>query len=117
MRLTSSAKQSMYFPTPVGKAFECEEQEIIMFAPMESGDMSGHVAKLFLRNLKIQSFMYKQSGAFGPPFQCTATGSYRDEAAPLYVGTALALATLATIGGYSGFRYFKVKNVQYGSMG
>lgn len=107
----------MYFPTPVGKSYVCDkEQSVVLYAPIDSGDMSGHIARLYLRDLHMQSFMFKESGKWGPPFHCSATGSYRDETAPLAVGTALSIAVLLTISGYGGWRYFKIKKVQYGSM-
>ncbi|XP_067613763.1 lysosome-associated membrane glycoprotein 5 [Eurosta solidaginis] len=115
--LTSPAHIPMYFPTPVGKSYICDkEQSVVLYAPIDSGDMSGHIARLYLRDLHMQSFMFKETGKWGPPFHCTATGSYRDETAPLAVGTALAIAVLLTISGYGGWRYFKIKKVQYGNM-
>lgn len=75
-----------------------------MYAPLDSGDQSGHIARLYLRDLHMQSFMFKESGKWGPTFHCSATGSYRDETAPLAVGTALAVAVLLTISGYGGWR-------------
>jgi hypothetical protein len=39
--------------------------------------------------------------------------SYRDERAPLAVGTTLAVATLLTVAGYGVYRYVKIKKVQY----
>ncbi|XP_018785312.1 PREDICTED: lysosome-associated membrane glycoprotein 5 [Bactrocera latifrons] len=117
VKLTSPAHTPMYFPTPVGKSYVCDkEQSVVLYAPIDSGDMSGHIARLYLRDLHMQSFMFKESGKWGPPFHCSATGSYRDETAPLAVGTALAIAVLITISGYGGWRYFKIKKVQYGSM-
>ncbi|XP_023160241.1 lysosome-associated membrane glycoprotein 5 [Drosophila hydei] len=117
VKLTSPAQTPMYFPTPVGKSYLCDkEQTVILYAPHESGDQSGHIARLYLRDMHMQSFMFKESGKWGPSFHCSATGSYRDETAPLAVGTALAIAVLLTISGYGGWRYFKVKKVQYGSM-
>uniref|UniRef100_A0A1A9ZS46 Lysosome-associated membrane glycoprotein 2-like luminal domain-containing protein n=1 Tax=Glossina pallidipes TaxID=7398 RepID=A0A1A9ZS46_GLOPL len=117
VKLTSPSRTPMYFPTPVGKSYVCDkEQKVVMYAPDDSGDQSGHIAHLYLRDLHMQSFMFKESGKWGPSFHCSATGSYRDETAPLAVGTALAVAVLLIISGYSGWRYFKIKKVQYGSM-
>ncbi|XP_023037054.1 lysosome-associated membrane glycoprotein 5 [Drosophila willistoni] len=117
VKLTSPVHQPMFFPTPVGKSYVCDkEKTVIMYAPQDSGDQSGHIARLYLRDLHMQSFMFKESGKWGPSFHCSATGSYRDETAPLAVGTALAIAVLLTISGYGGWRYFKIKKVQYGSM-
>lgn len=109
VRLTTPIHNTMYFPTPVGKSYTCDqEQEVTMFSPDEN-DKSGHIAKLYLRDLRMQSFMYKASGKWGPPFQCSATGTYRDETAPLAVGTALAVAVLITISGYAAWRYIFFK--------
>ncbi|XP_013104124.1 lysosome-associated membrane glycoprotein 5 [Stomoxys calcitrans] len=116
VKLTSPSHTPMYFPTPVGKSYVCDkEQTVVMHAPLDS-DQSGHIARLYLRDMHMQSFMFKESGKWGPPFHCSATGSYRDETAPLAVGTALAIAVLLTISGYGGWRYFKIKKVQYGTM-
>lgn len=105
VKLTSPIHTPMYFPTPVGKSYVCDkEQSVVLYAPIDSGDMSGHIARLYLRDLHMQSFMFKESGKWGPPFHCSATGSYRDETAPLAVGTALAIAVLITISGYGGWR-------------
>lgn len=105
VKLTSPAQTPMYFPTPVGKSYLCDkEQTVIMYAPHDSGDQSGHIAKLYLRDMHMQSFMFKDNGKWGPSFHCSATGSYRDETAPLAVGTALAIAVLLTISGYGGWR-------------
>lgn len=52
----------------------------------------------------------------GPPFVCSATGSYRDESAPFYMGTILSIACIATVAGYGIWRYMKVKKYQYGNM-
>lgn len=64
----------------------------------------------------MQSFMYKAANQWGPPFQCSATGTYRDETAPIAVGSTLALAVVCTVTGYGLWRYFKVKKVDYGTM-
>lgn len=53
----------------------------------------------------MQSFMYKSSNTWGPTFQCSATGTYRDETAPIAVGSTLAVATVCTVVGYGLWRY------------
>lgn len=40
----------------------------------DENDRAGHTAKLNLRELRMQSFMYKAANTWGPPFQCSATG-------------------------------------------
>ena len=63
------------------------------------------------------SLMTRVAGVFlGPPYQCSATGSYRDESAPFYLGTILGIACICTVVGYGVFRYMKVKKFQYGTM-
>ncbi|CRL05660.1 CLUMA_CG018695, isoform A [Clunio marinus] len=112
----STPPHTFLFPTPIGKSFECmQEKTIVMFSQDES-DRSGHLAKLFLRDTRLQGFMYKVGGQWGSPFQCTATGTYRDESAPFYLGTILGIACIATVAGYGVWRYLKVKKFQYGNM-
>lgn len=111
----STKPNAPLFATPVGKSYTCDSQTVVMFA-QDKNDMSGHLAKLFLRDLKMQSFMYKSSNQWGPTFQCSATGTYRSETAPMAVGTSLAFACLGIVSGYGMWRYFKVKKVQYGTM-
>lgn len=61
----------------------------------DATDKSGHLAKLYLRELRMQAFMYKVASSFGPPFQCTATGSSRvSESTPLIVGSTLAFTVV-----------------------
>lgn len=47
----------------------------------------------------MQSFMYRAANSWGPTFQCSATGTYRDEAAPLAVGLTLGACVLLTVAG------------------
>ncbi|XP_059480643.1 lysosome-associated membrane glycoprotein 5 [Neocloeon triangulifer] len=107
VRLSTPAKVGL-FPTPVGKAYECNEEETIQ---LEGGkDIS---ASILLRDLKIQPFIFKGDD-FGPEFICQpGAKSYRDERAPLAVGTTLAVVTLLTVAGYGVYRYIKIKKVQY----
>ena len=51
-------------------------------------------------------------------FVCSPGGakSYRDETAPIAVGSTLAVITLLTVAGYGVYRYMKVKKVQYDAM-
>lgn len=70
----------------------------------DENDKSGHLAKLYLRELRMQSFMYKSSNTWGPTFQCSASGTYRDETAPIAVGSTLAVATVCTVVGYGLWR-------------
>lgn len=47
---------------------------------------------------------------------CSITGTYRDESAPFYMGTVLAIACICTVAAYGVWRYMKVKKYQYGTM-
>lgn len=40
----------------------------------DANDRAGHTAILNLRELRMQSFMYRAANTWGPPFQCSATG-------------------------------------------
>lgn len=112
----STPPHTFLFPTPIGKSFECMQEKTIVMFSQDENDRSGHLAKLFLRETRMQGFMYKAGGQWGPPFQCSATGSYRDESAPFYLGTILAVACILTVVGYGVWRYMKVKKFQYGNM-
>ncbi|KAJ6635169.1 Lysosome-associated membrane glycoprotein 5 [Pseudolycoriella hygida] len=111
----STPPNTLLFGTPVGKSYTCEDKVITMFSQDEN-DKSGHLAKLYLRQTRMQSFMFKAANTWGPTFQCSATGTYRDETAPIAVGSALAIVTLCSVTAYGIWRYMKIKNVQYGAM-
>jgi hypothetical protein len=53
-------KETMYFPTPVGKAYQCDEETEIKLEG--SKDIS---ASVLLRELKLQPFIFKND-EFGP---------------------------------------------------
>jgi hypothetical protein len=53
-------KETMYFPTPVGKAYQCDEETEIKLEG--SKDIS---ASVLLRELKLQPFIFKNN-EFGP---------------------------------------------------
>ncbi|XP_065344035.1 lysosome-associated membrane glycoprotein 5 [Cloeon dipterum] len=107
VKMSTPAKVGL-FPTPVGKAYECLEEETIQLEG--SKDIS---ASILLRDLKIQPFIFKGDD-FGPEFICQpGAKSFRDERAPLAVGTTLAVVTLLTVSGYGVYRYIKIKKVQY----
>ncbi|KAH9630998.1 hypothetical protein HF086_010384 [Spodoptera exigua] len=63
--------------------------------------------------MRLQAFMYKRGGEFGPAWACARAARARAEAAPVAVGAALALATAATLCAYAAWRYFKVKKVNF----
>lgn len=108
VKLATPPGSTFLFPTPVGKSFLCDQEQIIVMFSQDEEDKSGHLAKLYLRETRMQSFMYKAGNAWGPSYQCTASGTYRDESAPLFVGSTLAFAAVCTVAGYSIFRYMKV---------
>lgn len=66
--------------------------------------------------MRLQAFMFKRDGEFGPPWHCSDSNRTRSEAAPVAVGAALAIATATTLIGYAIWRYLKVKKVQYDTM-
>uniref|UniRef100_A0A6B2EAK0 Putative lysosome-associated membrane glycoprotein 5 n=1 Tax=Phlebotomus kandelakii TaxID=1109342 RepID=A0A6B2EAK0_9DIPT len=116
VKLSTPPHNTLLFPTPVGKSYTCDQERVITMFAQDDDDRSGHLAKLYLRDLRMQSFMYKKASTWGPSYQCSATGTYRDETAPIAVGSTLAVMTLCMITGYGLWRYFKVKKVQYGTM-
>lgn len=109
IRLSTSKKHAtMFFPTPVGKSYACNEKEI----PLTDGK---NQASVLLREMKLQPFKFK-SNSFATEFWCRPERAARDETAPVAVGSTLAAAVLLTITGYAAYRYFKVKKVQYDTM-
>ncbi|KAE8753036.1 hypothetical protein FOCC_FOCC000381 [Frankliniella occidentalis] len=111
MKLTSGRGNLQLFPTPVGKSYSCSEGEKAV--DMSYGDVT---VQLLLRDVRVQPFIFRK-GEFGPEFVCSPGGvSYRDETAPIAVGSTLAIVVLCTITGYGAFRYFKIKKVQYDTM-
>lgn len=112
----STDSKDLLFPTPVGKSYSCPEETIIELQEEDANPTTGHRAKLYLREMRLQPFMYKRGGEFGPPWACARAARARAEAAPVAVGAALALATAATLCAYAAWRYVKVKKVQYDTM-
>lgn len=66
-----------------------------------------------LRKIEIQPFAAMTRRRYGDSFMCPEEAGRRDETVPLAVGTTLAIAVLCTVGGYAGYRYMKVKKVEY----
>ncbi|KAG8253445.1 Lysosome-associated membrane glycoprotein 5 [Homalodisca vitripennis] len=110
---TPKSHSALLFVTPVGQAYTCLREVKIRLTTSKS-DL---IAEVLLRELEVQPFIFKSSN-FGPEYRCPAPGqsTYRSETAPLIVGSILAAACLATVTGYSIFRYFKIKKVQYDTM-
>ncbi|KAI5736880.1 hypothetical protein M8J76_008072 [Diaphorina citri] len=102
------------YPTPVGQAFTCHRDLSI---ELTDPDMPDTTATLLLREFKTEPFMFKSEG-YGQDHMCSdpRTGGGRSETAPFIVGSMLALAALSTVTGYSIYRYFKIKKVQYDTM-
>ncbi|XP_048488199.1 uncharacterized protein LOC105385071 isoform X2 [Plutella xylostella] len=115
-RVTLAAQSTLLFPTPVGKSFFCPEETVIDLIEGDATNTAGHRAKLYLRQMRLQAFMFKRDGEFGPPWHCSDSARARSETAPVAVGAALALATAGTLLGYAVWRYVKVKKVQYDTM-
>ncbi|XP_026743475.1 uncharacterized protein LOC113505131 isoform X2 [Trichoplusia ni] len=112
----STEAGELLFPTPVGKSFSCPEETVIELAEEDANPATIHRAKLYLREMRLQAFMYKRGGEFGAAWACSRAARARAEAAPVAVGAALALATAATLCAYAAWRYVKVKKVQYDTM-
>lgn len=104
----------MLIPTPVGKSYTCKEVDVELSTDEEENPQALR-GSVLLRLLQVQPFMYKGDN-FEEAFECKAEKQYRDETAPIAVGSTLAIAVLMTITGYGIFRYFKIKNVQYNTM-
>ncbi|XP_063390357.1 uncharacterized protein LOC134675942 [Cydia fagiglandana] len=113
--LTTDSR-NLLFPTPVGKSFFCPEETVIDLNEDETSPAIAHKAKLYLRQMRLQAFMFKRDGEFGPPWHCSDSARARSETAPVAVGAALAIATAGTLVCYAIWRYLKVKKVQYDTM-
>ncbi|KAI4471413.1 lysosome-associated membrane glycoprotein [Holotrichia oblita] len=105
----------MLFPTPVGKSYSCDESVVHLEAKDKEAKDQGLSGSLLLRAFQLQPFMYKGAD-FSQSFECNAQLRFRDETAPLAVGSTLAIAVLMTVTGYGIYRYFKIKKVQYNTM-
>ncbi|XP_047999937.1 uncharacterized protein LOC125237048 [Leguminivora glycinivorella] len=112
----STNSRNLLFPTPVGKSFFCPEETVIDLTEDETSPTTAHKAKLYLRQMRLQAFMFKRDGEFGPPWHCSDSARARSETAPVAVGAALAIATAGTLVCYAIWRYLKVKKVQYDTM-
>ncbi|CAG4975245.1 lysosome-associated membrane glycoprotein 5 [Colias croceus] len=113
----TTGPRALLFPTPVGKSFDCPDESIVELLEEDaSNPTTAHRAKLYLRQMRLQPFMFKRDGLFGPPWKCSDANRTRSETAPVAVGSALAIATAGTLVGYAIWRYLKVKKVQYDTM-
>lgn len=101
--------------TPVGRSYACPEVSIDLKPDDKDNSPAGLRGSLILRLLRLQPFMYKNDD-FETSYDCKAQKAFRDETAPIAVGSTLAVGVLMTVTGYGVFRYFKVKNVQYNTM-
>lgn len=112
IRLSTGQKHGFtLFPTPVGKSYACSDETEI---PLTDG--KNH-ASVLLRDMKLQPFKFKNN-EFAAEFSCTVLSArgFRDETAPVAVGSTLAAAVLLTITGYAAYRHFKIKKVKYDTM-
>ncbi|KAJ8959373.1 hypothetical protein NQ318_022059 [Aromia moschata] len=107
--------KDMLIAAPVGKSYSCKELEVDLQTDEDDNPPPNMRGKLFLRLLQVQPFMYKGDD-FEQSVDCESQLSFRDETAPIAVGSTLAIAVLMTVSGYGIYRYFKVKNVQYNTM-
>jgi hypothetical protein len=107
--------KEMLIPTPVGKSYSCQEIDIDLETDEDDHPPPGIKGSLLLRLLQLQPFMYKGED-FEAAFECKPQKAFRDETAPIAIGSTLAIAVLMTVTGYGIFRYFKIKNVQYNTM-
>ncbi|XP_050680403.1 uncharacterized protein LOC126976194 [Leptidea sinapis] len=113
----TTGPRALLFPTPVGKSFDCPDESIVELLEEDaSNPNTAHRAKLYLRQMRLQPFMFRRDGLFGPSWKCSDANRSRSETAPVAVGSALAIATAGTLIGYAIWRYLKVKKVQYDTM-
>lgn len=99
----------------MGRSYACPEVNIDLKPDDSDNPPPGLRGSLLLRLLKLQPFMYKNDD-FETSYDCKAQRAFRDETAPIAVGSTLAAAVLMTVTGYGVFRYFKVNNVKYNTM-
>ncbi|XP_055528045.1 uncharacterized protein LOC129720582 [Wyeomyia smithii] len=112
----STPPGTMLFSTTVGKSYTYDQEVNITMFSQDENDNAGHSATLFLRELRVQSFMDKSLNAWVPPLACGVTETYRDDTVWNVVGYTLAVATVCSVVGYGLWRYFKVKKSQYGNV-
>ncbi|KAF5279365.1 hypothetical protein FQA39_LY05475 [Lamprigera yunnana] len=105
----------MLFPTPVGKSYACEESTLTLTFPEGEYNPAFLSGKVYLRTFQLQPFMYKGAN-FGTAYDCNSQLTFKSETVPIAVGSTLAIAVLATVTGYSVYRYFRIKKVQYNTM-
>ncbi|XP_071529913.1 uncharacterized protein [Panulirus ornatus] len=97
-----------YWQTSNDFSFRC-----LLLHDIELTDEYNNTATLHFDEVRVQAF--STGDTFRTPKHCIHR-SHRDEMVPVTVGAVLAGSTLLTIVGYSIFRYFKVKKVQYDTM-
>ncbi|XP_049829947.1 uncharacterized protein LOC126269384 [Schistocerca gregaria] len=108
---TAHSHENMLYPTLVGRSFTCKQELTVHL----SGEHA-YGATLYLRDLRLQPFIFNVDD-FSPEYECSPGGiTFRDETAPIAVGSTLAIVVLLTVTGYGIYRYFKIKKVQYDTM-
>uniref|UniRef100_A0A2A4KA13 Lysosome-associated membrane glycoprotein 2-like luminal domain-containing protein n=1 Tax=Heliothis virescens TaxID=7102 RepID=A0A2A4KA13_HELVI len=60
----STDSRELLFPTPVGKSYSCPEETVIELAEEDANPATTHRAKLYLREMRLQAFMYKRGGDY-----------------------------------------------------
>jgi len=98
--------------TPIGQAYSCGITQDIKLLDIKKNRR----VTLTLRQIRIQPFASMTRRQYGDAFVCPEEAGRRDETVPIAVGSTLALVVLITIGAYAGYRYFKVKKIEYDTM-
>ncbi|CAL8110676.1 unnamed protein product [Orchesella dallaii] len=98
--------------TPLTKSYMCNLPKVIkIFDDKKSARVT-----ITLNRVQIQPFAAMTHRQYGSPFKCPEEAGRRDESVPFAVGMLLAAVVLSTIGGYAGYRYFRVKKIEYDTM-
>ncbi|OXA42683.1 lysosome-associated membrane glycoprotein 5 [Folsomia candida] len=107
-----SADPLTLFLTPIGRSYTCNMAKDVKLYD----DKRAARVTVRLTRFQIQPFAAMTHRQYGDAFKCSEEAGRKDETVPLVVGSVLALAVLGTIGGYGGYRYVKVKKIEYDTM-
>ena len=105
-------KGSNYYFTPLGKSYICIEDE----DPLELYNVDDErVGNLTLYNIKVQPFVKRAKGKWGPELHCLpkAIRVYRENVVPYAVSLIFVSATAIVVASYGLFRYFHVQKADY----
>jgi hypothetical protein len=98
--------------TPIGESYSCSvTQEVKIMDAKKQGRVT-----IVLRRIQIQPFAEMTRRQFGDAFMCKDEVGSRNETIPFAVGSLLAIVVLLTVLGYAGYRYMKVKKIEYDTM-